>query len=82
MLGEGPLIDESTYKRSGDERDRGGALDVFEVEPFSLETHKKLLQYRERLILGSHNGSNTQQAVSKVSKRCIERLGFFLNERQ
>ena len=56
------------------------ALDVFEVEPFSLETHKKLLQYRERLILGSHNGSNTQQAVSKVSKDVLSDLGFFLNE--
>ena len=68
-VGRGPLIDEKVLIKGLETNViAAAALDVFEVEPFSLETHKKLLQYRERLILGSHNGSNTQQAVSKVSK--------------
>lgn len=47
------------------------ALDVFEVEP--LPSSSALLSH-ERCILGSHNGSNTEEAVRRASLRAIELL--------
>lgn len=74
-VGRGPLISEEALIYGLTEgRISAAALDVFEVEPFSLETHSQLNELSDRLILGSHNGSNTKQAVEFVSKLCISRL--------
>ena len=54
---------------------------MFEVEPLTLDKHKELLSFKERLILSSHNGSNTEQAVERVSKVCIARLRDFLGKK-
>jgi len=54
------------------------ALDVYEVEPYSPKTHKELNYFSDRIILGSHNGSNTKQAVEYVSRLCIKKLKIFL----
>lgn len=51
------------------------ALDVFEVEPLSPQS--KLRTY-ERCIFGSHNGSNTVDAVARVSNTAIDLLFGFL----
>jgi D-3-phosphoglycerate dehydrogenase len=78
-VGRGPLISEEALiqgLRSGIVR--SAALDVFENEPLQVETHSGLLEYSDRLILGSHNGSNTREAVGRVSKICIEKLSEFL----
>lgn len=56
------------------------ALDVLEKEPFSPETHVHLIPYIDQIILGSHNGSNTAEAVRDVSRFCINRLHEFLQE--
>lgn len=81
-VGRGPLVDEAVLlKGLKDNVISTAALDVFEIEPVSTKQHKDLLSFKDRLILGSHNGSNTRQAVVKVSKKCIVRLGDFLNGR-
>lgn len=52
------------------------AFDVFEEEPLSKENN--LRNYKQN-IFGSHNGSNTIEAVDKVSKIALEKLHEFLN---
>lgn len=51
------------------------ALDVFEVEP--LEADSPLRAF-DRCIFGSHNGSNTEDAVRRVSNMAIDLLAEFL----
>jgi len=47
---------------------RGVALDVFEIEP--LEENSKLKEYN--CVFGSHNGSNTIEAVNGTNKKVID----------
>ncbi|WP_129715176.1 phosphoglycerate dehydrogenase [Pedobacter sp. SYP-B3415] len=51
-------------------------LDVFEIEP--LPADSKLRQFPQ-CILGTHNGSNTKEAVLRASYRAIELLFGFLD---
>ena len=50
-------------------------FDVFEKEPLS---EKSLLRNFPQNFFGSHNGSNTIEAVDKVSKIAIEKMNEFL----
>ena len=79
-VGRGPLIQQSALIE-GVKKNliASAALDVFEIEPFDPEEHVKLLELGDRLIVGSHNGSNTREAVEYVSKLCISKLENFLN---
>jgi len=52
-------------------------FDVFEEEPLSKENN--LRNYKQN-IFGSHNGSNTIEAVDKVSAIALEKLYRFLNK--
>lgn len=52
------------------------ALDVFENEPLSINSPFIKM---EKCILGSHNGSNTIEAVQRASNQAIEYLFNFLN---
>jgi len=64
-VGRGPLIDEAALLdglRSGVVH--SAALDVFEVEP--LAPNSSLRDF-DRCIFGSHNGSNTMDAVRRVA---------------
>lgn len=54
------------------------ALDVFETEPLPMSSP---LRKFERCILGSHNGSNTADAVMRASERAVELLFGFLKVR-
>jgi len=68
----GPLIDESALVaelRTG--RIAGAALDVFEDEPLPLGSPLRELP---NVILGSHNASNTAEAVSRVNRLAIDNL--------
>lgn len=54
------------------------ALDVFETEPLPIASP---LRKFERCILGSHNGSNTADAVMRTSERAVGLLFGFLEVR-
>ena len=71
-VSRGALIEEPALEAA---LERGAvhsaALDVFEVEP--LPRSSRLLAH-PRCIFGSHNGSNTEEAVRRTSLRAIELL--------
>ena len=75
-VSRGPVIKESALLdalKSG--LVYSAALDVFEVEP--LGPNNELRQF-ERCIFGSHNGSNSVDAVRVVSHMAIDRIAGFL----
>jgi len=75
-VARGPLIDEEALVqalKSG--RVHSVALDVFEIEPLPMSSP---LRDFEHCILGSHNGSNTSDAVIRASRRAVELLCDFL----
>lgn len=76
-VGRGPVIDELALEsalQSG--KVHSAALDVFEVEPLPLESY---LRTHPRCIFGSHNASNTVDAVTRTSEIAIDKLVCFLN---
>ena len=75
-VARGPLIDESALidaLSSG--QVHSAALDVFEIEPLPLDSP---LRSFEQCIFGSHNGSNTVDAVRRASHQAIALLFDFL----
>ena len=75
-VSRGPVIDESALLTGLKEGTvHSAALDVFEVEP--LDKNSELRQF-DRCIFGSHNGSNSVDAVRVVSHMAIDRMAGFL----
>jgi len=75
-VGRGPVIDEIALEdalKSGNVY--SAALDVFEIEPLPMSSY---LRTHPRCIFGSHNASNTTDAVVKTSEIAIEKLMGFL----
>jgi D-3-phosphoglycerate dehydrogenase len=75
-VARGPVIVESVLidaLRSGVVH--SAALDVFEVEPLPADSP---LRSFDRCIFGSHNGSNSADAVRRVSHIAIEKVARFL----
>ncbi len=77
-VARGPLIDEAALiaaLQSG--HVHSAALDVFEIEPLPAGSP---LREMERVILGTHNGSNTIDGVIRASRTAIDRLSGFFKE--
>ena len=75
-VGRGPVIEELALidaLQSG--HVHSAALDVFEQEPLPLDS---LLRNHPRCIFGSHNASNTTDAVDRTSRIAINKLCEFL----
>ncbi|HVJ64083.1 MAG TPA: phosphoglycerate dehydrogenase [Bdellovibrionota bacterium] len=78
-VARGPLIQESALIEALRAGHIGAAgLDVFEKEP--LDASSELLKF-ENVIVGSHNSSNTVEAVDKVSHMAIDKMERFLREK-
>lgn len=78
-VGRGPVIDENALVASLESgKVYSAALDVFEEEPLSMESY---LRTHPRCILGSHNSSNTGDAVRKTSLLAIETLFKFMGRK-
>lgn len=76
-VARGPLIDEPALVdalKSG--KVRAAGLDVFEVEP--LPADSPLRQF-DQCIFGTHNGSNTKEAVIRASLKAIDLLFGYLD---
>jgi D-3-phosphoglycerate dehydrogenase len=76
-ISRGPLIDEAALVSAlKDGRVGAAALDVFEVEPMLADNS---LRDFSNCIFGSHNGSNTQEAVDRTSEKAINLIHEFLS---
>lgn len=75
-VARGPLIKEidliDALKKG---KVNSAALDVFEIEP--LDSNNELRQFSQ-CVFGTHNGSNTKEAVSRASLCAIELLFNYL----
>jgi D-3-phosphoglycerate dehydrogenase / 2-oxoglutarate reductase len=77
-VARGPLIDEQALIAAQQQGRVGAcALDVFEEEPLCAESP---LRGFSGNIFGSHNASNTLDAVLRTSTTAIDRLSAFLEE--
>ena len=75
-VGRGPVIDEFALEealKSG--KVYSAALDVFEIEPLPANSY---LRTHPHCIFGSHNASNTSDAVRRTSQIAINKLYDFL----
>lgn len=75
-VSRGPLIDETALVEAlNNGKVKSAGLDVFEVEP--LPADSPLRQF-EQCILGTHNGSNTREAVIRASLKAVDILFGYL----
>ena len=78
-VARGPLIDEPALIAAlSNGQVHSAALDVMEVEPLPADSP---LRNHERCIFGSHNGSNTVDAVIRASEKAIALLFGFLESK-
>lgn len=77
-VARGALIEQEALLRALDSQAIAGvALDVYEEEPLPARSP---LRSQPQCILGSHNASNTLDAVDRASRKAIIYLDRFLNE--
>ena len=75
-VGRGPVIEEAALERALQNGTAySAALDVFEVEPLPMGSY---LRTHPHCVFGSHNASNTADAVERTSKIAIDKLMGFL----
>ncbi|MEQ8558525.1 MAG: phosphoglycerate dehydrogenase [Henriciella sp.] len=78
-VARGPVIEEAALlKGLRDGTVYSAALDVFEVEPLAPDNP---LREFDQCIFGSHNGSNSADAVRRVSRIAIGKIAGFLAPR-
>jgi len=75
-VGRGPVIDEQALVESlKTGKVYSAALDVFEAEPLPLNSY---LRTHPHCVFGSHNASNTTDAVERTSNIAIKKLFGYL----
>jgi D-3-phosphoglycerate dehydrogenase / 2-oxoglutarate reductase len=75
-VGRGPLVAEGDLLIAlQDGKIAGAALEVLEIEPLPLDS---ALRDCDNVIFGSHNSSNTVEAVVRTSEIAIEKLKSYL----
>ena len=75
-VARGPIIDEAALENALESGQVfSAALDVFESEPLPLDS---TLRKHPRCIFGSHNSSNTADAVTRTSEIAVDKLMEFL----
>jgi D-3-phosphoglycerate dehydrogenase / 2-oxoglutarate reductase len=76
-VGRGPIIDESALESAlSSGQVYSAALDVFEIEPLPMTSY---LRTHPRCVFGSHNASNSADAVVRTSEIAISKLMEFLS---
>jgi len=76
-VGRGPIIDERALEEALQTgKVHSAALDVFEIEPLPMDSY---LRTHARCVFGSHNASNTVDAVVRTSEIAIDKLTGFLD---
>jgi len=69
-VARGPLVNEADlYLSLKSGHIAGAALDVFEVEPLPKKSPLRTLQ---NCVFGTHNGSNTKEAVERVNRLTVD----------
>jgi D-3-phosphoglycerate dehydrogenase len=77
-VGRGPVIHEKALERALESGQVfSAALDVFEVEPLLTNS---VLRSQPKCVLGSHNASNTTDAVIKTSHISVNLLNELKNK--
>ena len=77
-VSRGPIVKEAALVKAMESGQVAGAgLDVFEIEPLPADNP---LRNFENVIFGSHNGSNTIDAVRRASLKAIEILFTYLKK--
>lgn len=77
-VGRGSVLDEGALEEAlKSDKVYAAALDVFEIEPLPTDSY---LRKHPHCIFGSHNASNTEDAVVRTSKIAITELMIFLNK--
>ena len=78
-VARGPLVDtDALCSGLADGRIHSAALDVFETEPLGPD---HTLRSFESVVFGSHNASNTVEAVRRTSRKAIAELARLLDAR-
>ena len=76
-VGRGPIIDEAALEAALESgKVYSVALDVFEEEPLPMHSS---MRSHPRCVFGSHNASNTADAVARTSEIAIGKLMGFLS---
>ena len=76
-VARGPLIDQEALESALEKgKVHSAALDVFEVEPLSMDSY---LRSHPLCVFGSHNSSNTKDAVEKTNSKAIGYIAEFLS---
>lgn len=82
-MGRGPIVSEVDLARAlNEERIKGAALDVFEVEPVKADTPILTVKDKEKLILSPHIAWASVEARARLFDEVIKNIDAFYNNEE